>query len=445
MQGKLYSTSTRFRNHVSESNRRMVMMEHGHGNSLIRNYQLWRGNNVFWLGGRLIFGPDYRSILLTISLITIPVIFFAVFICKRLSAEVDLYLGHLILSIAVILCIYVITLLILTSSRDPGIVPRNLHPPEPEDDGGVLSPWTTGSQPGIAGVMPAPPLTKDIMINGIIVKVKYCNTCMLYRPPRCSHCSICNNCVERFDHHCPWVGQCIGKRNYRFFFMFVSSTTLLCLYVFTFCWVNLVKLTGARNCTIWRAFLHSPISALLIVYTFIGAWFVGGLTTFHLYLICTNQTTYENFRYRYDGKSNPYNKGCVRNLIEVLFSRTPKSKLNLRGKIQDESVIFASSLSLDTSTVDSGDVAKTSFDLEIAGPADKRTGVMSEEFDDIHAQIENLGKLERCGTQPRHLDTSWEVRAKNGWEMKDDIEALSLEFGMEYGYSDRGRTSREFL
>jgi palmitoyltransferase ZDHHC9/14/18 len=158
------------------------------------------------------------------------------------------------------------------------------------------------------------------------------------------------------------------------------------------------------------------------------------------------QTTYENFRYRYDGKTNPYNKGCMKNLIETLFSKAPKSKLNLREKIHDDSIIFASSHSLETSTVDSSaDVAKTSFDLEIAAPADKRTGVLLEEFDDIHAQIENLGKLERCGTQPRHIDTSWEARAKNGWEMKDDIEALALEFGMEYGYTDRGRNSRDFL
>lgn len=158
------------------------------------------------------------------------------------------------------------------------------------------------------------------------------------------------------------------------------------------------------------------------------------------------QTTYENFRYRYDGKTNPYNKGCMKNLIEILLSKTPKSKLNLRARIHDDSIIFASSHSLESSTVDSSaEAGKTSFDLEIAGPADKRIGVLSEEFDDIHAQIENLGKLERCGTQPRHLDTSWEARAKNGWEMKDDIEVLALEFGMEYGYTDRGRNSRDFL
>jgi palmitoyltransferase ZDHHC9/14/18 len=62
---------------------------------------------IFCLGGRLIFGPDYRSILLTISLITVPVILFAVFICKRLADEVDYFLGNLVLSISVILCVHV--------------------------------------------------------------------------------------------------------------------------------------------------------------------------------------------------------------------------------------------------------------------------------------------------------------------------------------------------
>lgn len=96
----------------------------------------------------------------------------------------------------------VLVLLLLTSGRDPGIVPRNAQPPEPE---GYDNSMELGS-----GQTPRLPRTKDVIINGATVKVKYCDTCMLYRPPRCSHCSICDNCVERFDHHCPWVGQCIG-------------------------------------------------------------------------------------------------------------------------------------------------------------------------------------------------------------------------------------------
>jgi len=103
----------------------------------------------------------------------------------------------------------IIIVLFLTSSRDPGIIPRNAHPPEPEYDGNasnLSSDWT-----GVPGGQSSLPPIKDVVVNGVVVKVKYCNTCMLYRPPRCSHCSICNNCVERFDHHCPWVGQCIGK------------------------------------------------------------------------------------------------------------------------------------------------------------------------------------------------------------------------------------------
>ncbi|XP_074295504.1 protein S-acyltransferase 8-like [Silene latifolia] len=297
-----------------------------------RVYQAWKGSNIFLCNGRLVFGPDARSLIVSVLLILVPSVIFCNFVALNLLHKFPSYnAGYWILVVTIIFTVYVLVLLIFTSARDPGIIPRNSHPPEEE--------FCYESASAEGGGKPTPslqfPRTKEVLVNGFPVRVKYCETCMLYRPPRCSHCSICNNCVEKFDHHCPWVGQCIGMRNYRFFFMFISSATLLCIFVFAMSAVYMKFLVDDHH-NVLKAIKESPASVVLMAYCFIALWFVGGLTGFHLYLISTNQTTYENFRYRADHRPNAFNRGCANNFLEVFCTKIQPSKNKFRSLVQEE-------------------------------------------------------------------------------------------------------------
>ena len=65
--------------------------------------------------------------------------------------------------------------------------------------------------------------------------LKWCSTCEIRRPPGCSHCSHCDSCVRGFDHHCHWVGNCIGSRSHRCFLTFLLATSWLAALVIATC------------------------------------------------------------------------------------------------------------------------------------------------------------------------------------------------------------------
>ncbi|KAI9300196.1 DHHC palmitoyltransferase-domain-containing protein [Cunninghamella echinulata] len=203
-----------------------------------RNYELFEGKSTFFCGGRLMTSQAYWAFIIALILLITPCVLFAVFVCPFLW----FYLHPIIPIIFAYVFVLAIVSMFKASWTDPGVIPRGLDPtPTLETFDDHSSIWT---QPF--------PADKCVKIKDEMWNLKYCDTCKIYRPPRASHCRQCDNCVENEDHHCIWLNNCIGKRNYRPFFTFILS-----------------------------------------IIGFILLWMVGGLTCYHCYLVVKGLTTHE--------------------------------------------------------------------------------------------------------------------------------------------------------
>jgi hypothetical protein len=198
--------------------------------------------------------------------------------------------------------IFILTLLHFTSASciDPGIIPRVFE--EDNDD--------------------MAPLYKTVEIRGVNVQMKWCSTCKFYRPPRSSHCSVCDNCVQNFDHHCPWLGNCIGRRNYKFFYSYLVSLT--CHMIITFISTLSYIIIQAQKDTFNMRSSGIISSIIILIFVFISFFFVFGLMSFHTFLITNGKSTYEQFSSRYPINS-PFDLGIKNNWIKTFCSPIPPS------------------------------------------------------------------------------------------------------------------------
>ena len=71
---------------------------------------------------------------------------------------------------------------------------------------------------------------KIALIRKYRIKLTRCKSCYSVRPHITHHCKKCHRCVLVQDHHCPWIGNCIGAFNRKFFILYNFYAVICVVY-----------------------------------------------------------------------------------------------------------------------------------------------------------------------------------------------------------------------
>lgn len=262
------------------------------------------GRSRVWCHGLCMTGPDYRGTLLTLVL---AIVIFAAecgvsfpwLVANKPALGIPLIIVMAITFVVTVSAAY------LASTTDPGIIPRASSAPQ--------------------SIITFPTVReRAVSYRGRLVTLKYCDTCRIWRPPRSSHCATCNNCVRRFDHHCPWLGNDVGLRNYRSYFTFVvfasiAASVAIATSVLTIHFTTAHYRGEFPNepylASIRRALGYggTSVNIVLVFLCLMSLLFTGGLTGFHIYLMSNNVTTAESFKKRARNSAHAQDdlRGCA--------------------------------------------------------------------------------------------------------------------------------------
>ena len=155
--------------------------------------------------------------------------------------------------------------------------------------------------------------SEDQVGDEVFVEVRFCTVCQIEQPLRTKHCRECGACVVLHDHHCPWLGNCIGEKNRRVFWWYL-------VYEATVLWLALGYAIEMLETLPWG--WRYPVVGLCTALISVFCLMVSLLLSFHTYLACANKTTWEvaswhkiGYLSQWPSKARgPFSQGALRNL-----------------------------------------------------------------------------------------------------------------------------------
>ena len=179
----------------------------------------------------------------------------------------------------------------------------------------------TSSDPGRQRGNPIPLYKFDSskirkIVGGQQYSLKYCHTCHIIRDIRTFHCDRCGLCIEKHDHHCGYLSNCVGVNNYRKFFIFINLSFIHILIIIFSCINFTYNFFGKVDIN-----YEWIIIFVIIIMMFGGIFdmFIFWMIISHIITIVKNKTTREFIKHK---DYRVYNRGCKKNCYEALCRKS---------------------------------------------------------------------------------------------------------------------------
>ncbi|CAD8051416.1 unnamed protein product [Paramecium sonneborni] len=143
-----------------------------------------------------------------------------------------------------------------------------------------------------------------------------CSECLIKKPERSRHCEFCKQCIVVYDHHCPWVNNCIGANNYFIYFFFISMIWINLIHILIvnsifigqeytksnqiYSWFNNLIISQSQTLFLIKTVVQSIILFLSVLFLIAVSHLLYG----QIITLFTNRTTFEKYKQSENFNSN---------------------------------------------------------------------------------------------------------------------------------------------